>query len=409
MNAEAETDQLHIMLLPLMDIGHMLPTLDMARVFAAHGVNITIVTTPRNGPFFANTIQNSAKCTSQISIRIVKFPAKEAGLPEEIENIDQITSQEVHRKFFNALSMLQEPLEQLLSECSPHALVADMFFPWTTDLASKFRIPRLVFYGTGFFPMCALGSLMKYKPHKKVTSDTEPFTLPGLPDEIKLTRLKLPPHIRLEFEDDFIRLLRRAKDSAETSYGVIVNSFYELEPPYVDHYKKEKRAWHIGPVSLCNKDTKDKARRGKKSSGDEHECLKWLDLRKPNSVVYLCFGSVARFSDWQLNETAMGLEASGQHFIWVTRQEKEEDGSEHHLPEGFEERMGGKGLIIRGWAPQMDAIGRAVRQIMVGEEVEEMRRRARALGEMARRATEEGGSSYTNLNALIEELRLYRA
>ena len=50
-----------------------------------------------------------------------------------------------------------------------------------------------------------------------------------------------------------------------------------------------------------------------------------------------------------------------------------------------------------------EAMERALRQILVGEEVA----RAKALGEMARKVVEEGGSSYSDLNALIEELRLY--
>ena len=49
------------------------------------------------------------------------------------------------------------------------------------------------------------------------------------------------------------------------------------------------------------------------------------------------------------------------------------------------------------------AIQKAVRQIMVGEEAEEMRSKAKVLGEMARGAIDEGGSSYSDLNTLIEE------
>ena len=44
-----------------------------------------------------------------------------------------------------------------------------------------------------------------------------------------------------------------------------------------------------------------------------------------------------------------------------------------------------------------------MRQILVGEEVAKVK----ALGEMARRVVEEGGSSYSDLNALIEELKLH--
>ena len=52
-----------------------------------------------------------------------------------------------------------------------------------------------------------------------------------------------------------------------------------------------------------------------------------------------------------------------------------------------------------------EAIEKAVTEIMVGDEAEEMRSRAKALREMASRAVEEDGSSFSDLTALIEELR----
>ncbi|KAJ4829345.1 hypothetical protein Tsubulata_051563 [Turnera subulata] len=61
--------------------------------------------------------------------------------------------------------------------------------------------------------------------------------------------------------------------------------------------------------------------------------------------------------------------------------------------------MEGKGLIIRGWAPQVLILDHQAIQ------AEEMRKRARNLCELAKRAVEEGGSSYSNFNDLIRELR----
>ena len=60
---------------------------------------------------------------------------------------------------------------------------------------------------------------------------------------------------------------------------------------------------------------------------------------------------------------------------------------------------------MEGDTIKREAIDKAVRQIMVGEEAEEMRSRAKKLREMAKRAVEDGGSSYSDLNVLIEELR----
>ncbi|KAF5192016.1 Glycosyltransferase, partial [Thalictrum thalictroides] len=47
----------------------------------------------------------------------------------------------------------------------------------------------------------------------------------------------------------------------------------------------------------------------------------------------------------------MGLEASAILFIWVVRTRN--DDKEHSLPKGFEDRIEGKGLIIRNWSPQV--------------------------------------------------------
>ncbi|KAI7980571.1 Abscisate beta-glucosyltransferase [Camellia lanceoleosa] len=65
----------------------------------------------------------------------------------------------------------------------------------------------------------------------------------------------------------------------------------------------------------------------------------------------------------------------------------------------------GEQRVVVGW----EAIEKGVRKVMVvTEEAEEMRNRARGLGEMAKRAVEEGGSSWNDLNALVEELRSCR-
>ncbi|KAK2665037.1 hypothetical protein Ddye_003611 [Dipteronia dyeriana] len=322
-----------------------------------------------------------------------------------------------------------------------------------------------------------------YEPHKRVSSDSEPFVVPGLPGDIKLTRNQLPYMMKSNEENGFTKMLKDSEESDLKCYGVVVNSFYELEPAYADYYRNVfgRKAWHVGPVSLCNENFEDKASRGRQASIDENECLKWLNSKKPISVIYICFGSISNFNSDQLMELAMGLEASGQDFIWVVRRDKkDEDGNEEDwLPEGFEKRMEGKGLIIRGWAPQVlilehesvggmvthcgwnsilegvaagvpmvtwpvaaeqfyneklvtqvlkigvsvgvqqwvilvgdfvkrDAIEKAVKEVTVGDKAEEMRSRAKALGEMARRAVEKEGSSHSDLDVLIDELRLGR-
>ncbi|XP_031125944.1 scopoletin glucosyltransferase-like [Ipomoea triloba] len=475
--------ELHVFFFPFMAQGHMIPILDMAKLFASRGVKATIITTPLNQPVFSKAVEKYAQLGFQIQIRLLQFPGVDVGLPESCQRLDQIPSDDGLPRFFNACEMLQEPLEQILRELRPDCLVADIFFPWATEAAAKFDIPRLIFHGCSYLAMCATDSLETHKPFNDVSSDSQLFTIPNLPHELKLTRLQVSPFERSKVETPFTDILKRISESEETSYGEIFNSFYELEPDYAEQYKNVlgRRAWSVGPLSLYNRDVEDKAQRGKKSSIDELKCLEWLDSKNPHSVVYICFGSVANFAPSQLQELALGIEDSGLDFVWVIRNKSEEDnGSEKWMPGGFEERTKGKGLIIRGWAPQVlildhpaigafvthcgwnsiqegvcagvpmvtwplfaeqfvneklmtdilqtgigvgskewklsdndgvkrEAIAEAIKKVMISEESEAMRNRAKTMKDKARKAIEEGGSSYLDFNSLLDELRAYPA
>ncbi|THG00299.1 hypothetical protein TEA_014668 [Camellia sinensis var. sinensis] len=152
---------------------------------------------------------------------------------------------------------------------------------------------------------------------------------------------------------DFRELLQAADAEA---FGVVINSFEELEPRYVEGYRKVKgdKVWCIGPLSLCNKNNLDKAQRGNKAVIDENQCLKWLDEQEPGSVVYACLGSLSRLTAPQLIKLGLGLEASKRPFIWVIRDTSRASEMGRWVEEdGFEERTKGRGLVIRGWAPQV--------------------------------------------------------
>ncbi|KAF7811007.1 scopoletin glucosyltransferase-like [Senna tora] len=349
----SENHKLHIFFFPFLAHGHIIPTIDIAKLFASRGIKITIVTTPLNLPLLTTSLETHKSHGHIITIKTIPFPSEEAGLPQGCENADTIPSPSLFYAFFNATKLLQQPLEQLLLEDRPNCLIAGSFYPWATDSAAKFGIPRIVFHGTGSFAMCASESLNLYQPYKNVSSDSEPFVIPNLPGEIKMTRMAFPEYVKSDDDNELTRVLKESREAELRSYGVVVNSFYELDQVYADHYSNVmgRKTWHVGPVSLSNRDMKKKANRGKEASIDEEECLKWLDSKKPNSVLYLCFGSIVTFNESQLKEIALALEASGQNFIWVVRRSKQED--DEWLPEGFEKRMEGKGLIIRGWAPQV--------------------------------------------------------
>ena len=485
MASQSQIHQLHFLLIPLMSQSHLIPFTEMAKLFANHGVKVTIVLTPLNAAR-CNTILEQAKA-SNLNVEFVslRFPGQEAGLPEGCENMDALPSLNLTLQFFAASSMLQKPLEKWLEELEslPNCIISDICLPWTTEIGLNFKIPRLVFYTTCCFCLVCNHNISCSKVLEGVTSDSQTFLVPNIPDRIEFTKAQLPADKRTSSDESKKNMnqLETAKLSAE---GLVVNTFEELEARYVEEYQKGgQKLWCIGPLSLCNKAISDKFEIGNKTSIDECNCLSWLDSMKPNSVIYVCFGSLSEMLASQLVELALALESSDYPFIWVIKRGKYSEELENWLvEENFEEKIKGRGLIIRGWAPQVQILShlatggflthcgwnstlegisagvpmitwpmfaeqfynekllvevfrigvsvgvktsadygeekdrvlvrsedvkKAIEQLMdkgAGAEAEERRKRARKLGEIAKKSVEEGGSSYMNVKKLIQHI-----
>ncbi|GMH26308.1 hypothetical protein Nepgr_028151 [Nepenthes gracilis] len=479
----SEARRLHFMLFPLMAQGHMNPMIDIAKLIAKQGLIVTLVTTPLNALRFRSTTDRAIEAGLDIRVTLLKFPSKESGLPEGCENLDMLPSLGLVMNFMIACGKLQEPLEQALREMNPppDCIISDMGFPWTTQVAREFNVPRIAFHGTCCFSLVCSHNIRSFKLLDTIASDSELIAVPGIPDRIEVTRVQLPNSLSRSSPDlDEIR--NKILEADEESFGAVVNSFEELEPEYAKLYKEAKgRVWCVGPASLCNKDEIDKAARGNKAAlEDENRWLKWLDSFEEGSVVYACLGSLCPLMPSQMIELGQGLEASNRPFVWVARGKNLDELEKWMEEDGFEERIKGRGLVIRRWAPQVlilshPAIGaflthcgwnsmiegvcaglpmatwpmfaeqflneklavqvlkigvgvgakvrvqwgeedemgvlvkkedvkRAIEMVMdEGGEGKERRRRARELGEMARKAAE-GGSSYRNLKSLIQEI-----
>ncbi|KAF2286095.1 hypothetical protein GH714_010308 [Hevea brasiliensis] len=360
--------QIHVMFLPYMAPGHMMPMIDIARLFAANGIRVTIITTTMNAIRFKNSIERDIESGRNISLEILRFPSKEAGLPEGCENLSSTPTPEMTIKLFRGIALLEPQIKMLFREHRPDCIASDYLFWWTMDVATELGIPRLAFSGSSFFNLSVANSIECYRPHDSISSETETFVVPGLPDQVELTRSQLPDLVksRTEFSDLFDKL----KEAERKSFGLLMNSFYELESAYSDHFTKVTgiKAWHLGPVNLFNRGVDDKVHRGDKATICEHSCLNWLDSKEPNSVLYVCFGSLTRFSKAQILEIGIALEDSSYSFIWVVgkvlkswKEDNENNNEDHErqeewwLPEGYEERLkeNGKGLVIKGWAPQV--------------------------------------------------------
>ncbi|GMI69721.1 UDP-glucosyl transferase 85A2 [Hibiscus trionum] len=95
------------------------------------------------------------------------------------------------------------------------------------------------------------------------------------------------------------------------------------------------------------------------SSNSFHEvdrsCLPWLDKQPKGSVIYVSFGSLAVLSSEEVIEFWFGLVNSGKRFLWVLRPDnmvEKGDSIPVELIEGTKQR----GCIV-SWAPQEEVLG----------------------------------------------------
>lgn len=145
------------------------------------------------------------------------------------------------------------------------------------------------------------------------------------------------------------------------SWGLIVNSFDELEKPYLDYLKTEldhNRVWAVGPLLPVDNFSAMAIQRGGSSSILVNDVVSWLDKRQDRKVVYVCFGSLTILTKDQTDAIARGLLKSGVHFIWsikegVRKNNENDKEANCGVPLGFEDAVVGRGLVIKGWAPQV--------------------------------------------------------
>ncbi|KAH0680170.1 hypothetical protein KY285_021198 [Solanum tuberosum] len=110
----------------------------------------------------------------------------------------------------------------------------------------------------------------------------------------------------------------------------------------------------IGPLHrfMLNNPTQDEDLKsiGSNLWKEETHCLEWLDTKKPNSVVYVNFGSVTVMSNEQLVEFAWGLANTKMNFLWIVRSDLVM-GDSAIFPHEFLVETKERGLL-GGWGPQ---------------------------------------------------------
>ncbi|RZC93431.1 hypothetical protein C5167_026044 [Papaver somniferum] len=225
----------------------------------------------------------------------------------------------------------------------------------------------------------------------------------------------------------------------------------------------------IGPIHLLEHQIQESESKSIGSSlwKEDASCLEWLNQWEPNSVVYVNYGSIAVMTAHQLTELAWGLANSKHPFLWIIRPDIV-SGDSAKVPQEFLEETKGRGMIASwcqqeqvlahssigvflthsGWNSTMESISegipmiclpshaeqqtncryvctewangseidaadvkkdeveRLVREMLDEDKGKEMRKKALDWKEKAQSSVKPGGSSYVNIERLINHVLL---
>lgn len=323
---EEETGELHIVMLPWLAMGHLLPFFELSKRLALKGLHISFFSTPSNISRLPSIPPNLIPFLNFIPCSLPSI----SNLPFNIENTVDLSSEADRPLLDQSYAAFERHLIAFLSDSSrPKTdwIIYDFAgTSWVPALASRFNVNSAFFC---LFNAAALAFL------SRANDCDSPEKLTKVPDHLPFsTTIAFRPFEARQICSALSKKTDQTKSKPPSSQLMLIRTCKEFEAKWVDFLSDKYCPVGFLPPSFDRDEETETWER----------IREWLDEREDFSVIYAAFGSEAKLTREQIGEIGLGLEQSGSPFIWVLRA-----GSP---PQGFEERTAGRGLVWAGWVPQ---------------------------------------------------------
>ncbi|PON47389.1 UDP-glucuronosyl/UDP-glucosyltransferase [Parasponia andersonii] len=211
-------------------------------------------------------------------------------------------------------------------------IVSDGVMSFTLEAAKELGVPEVLFWTTsacGFLAYIHYRQLAEEKiiPLKDSSDITNGYldtkVIDGVPGMKDLRLKDFPSFVRTTDPNNFLfNFLKDESQRAKKASAVVINTYDSLEHDVLEALSSIlPPIYTIGPLSLLVNQIPDKNLQtlGSNLWKEDPHCLKWLDSKEPNSVVYVNFGSITVMTAEQLVEFAWGLAYSNRTFLWIIR------------------------------------------------------------------------------------------
>ncbi|CAN6556491.1 unnamed protein product [Malus baccata var. baccata] len=344
--------RVELVFIPSPGAGHLVPTLQFAKRLIDRNdrISITILAIQSSFPTTLSSYTKSI-AASEPRIRFIDVPQPQDRPPQEMYKS--------RAKFFSLyieshVPSVKKIITNLVSSSSNSsdsihvsALVVDFFCVSMIDVAKELNIPSYLFLtsNAGYLAFMLHLPILHEKKQIAVEESDPEWSIPGIVHPV-------PPRVFPVALTDgsssaYIKLASRFRETR----GIISNTFVELETHAITLVSNDDRVppvYPVGPVI----DLDDGQAHSNLDQAQRDKIIKWLDDQPQKSVVFLCFGSMGSFRAEQVKKIALGLEQSGQRFLWSLRMPSPKG----TVPNGFLERTNGKKGLICGWAPQVEIL-----------------------------------------------------
>ncbi|KAL5725835.1 anthocyanidin 3-O-glucoside 2'''-O-xylosyltransferase [Ranunculus cassubicifolius] len=331
--------KLHIVMFPWFAFGHISPFVQLANKLSSFGVQISFFSAPGNIPRISASLNTSLPNVTVIPLEVPRVD----GLPADLHSTAD-TTLSMAELLKTAVDKMQPQIKSLLSHLKPHFIFYDFIHQWLPAIADSLGIKSIYFSVFG-----ALALTMSVVPAREENSTLEDMKSPpqGFPLDyyktMKTYQARNFEYIFMSF-DGKPSVYRRCLTSMKSCTAIMIKSCNEMEAPYIDYLKVQ----YNKPILLLGPLVPDPP-----TEALEETWANWLNQFPMKSVIFCSFGSETFIADEQIKELVLGLEQTGLPFIVVLNFEM--DGNKRlisALPEGFEERVKGKGLVHTGWVQQ---------------------------------------------------------
>ncbi|GLJ48521.1 hypothetical protein SUGI_1023780 [Cryptomeria japonica] len=341
----------HALLVPFPLQGHINPMMQLAKKLVSDGFIVTFVNNESNHYLIMKAKKKMESTdANKEEIRMVSLPN---NLPPEVPQDDVLKLLDLSNQ---TLACSLRKLIQDINEKEAHkvtCLIFDLAVFFIKEVAKHFDIPYAI-----FSPVSVATAATCHMPSRLISSgilssngtaqvNKTINALPSMPP-LHSTQFAWMLGTEDEIQKTFQSTLATEKQVREDI--IIFNSSYDLEAAVIKEYPEKGVALcPIGP--LIPEQTGHHTRAGTLRTEDL-KCLDWLHKQRPLSVLYVAFGSLELIlNEKQLQELALGLEATGRPFLWVLRS----DFKAAMFPPGFVGRVGDRGCLV-SWAPQLSVL-----------------------------------------------------